>query len=174
LFFPLISGDGFCDGQDDGRMKRPSPHKCLHCKKFFLSDPRNGKRQKYCAKPDCQKASHRAAQAKYRKSEKGKNFETKEDVAERVRKSRARRREVRAAEEAVLRDCCHSEAVDREHDKGGLVVLRDDCLDQNPLIIGLISQISEVKRDDIATLVKKLHSRGQMILGKGPGIVNQN
>ena len=155
-------------------MKRPSPHKCLHCKKFFLPNYRNGKRQKYCGEEDCQKASHRASQAKYRVSPKGKRFETKEDVAERVRKSRARRREAREAEAGVLRDDCNPEVVEREQDKGGLVVLRDDCLEQNPLIIGLISQVSGVLRDDIATTIKRLHSRGQMILGKGPGIVNQN
>ena len=96
------------------------------------------------------------------------------DVAERVRKSRAKRREERAAEEVVLRDYCDAEVVEREHDKGSRVVLRDYCLEQNPLIIGLISQVSGVLRDDIATAVKRLHSRGQMILGKGPGIVNQN
>lgn len=78
------------------------------------------------------------------------------------------------AEEALLRDYCNTEVVEGEQDKGVRVVLRDDCLEQNPLIIGLISQISGVLRDDIATAVKRLHSRGQMILGKGPGIVRQN
>jgi hypothetical protein len=87
---------------------------------------------------------------------------------------RRRQKEARAAEDAVLRDDCNSEVVDKEQDKVDLVVLRDDCLDQNPLIIGLISQVSGVLRDDIASAVKTLHSRGQMILGKGPGIVNQN
>ena len=155
-------------------MKRPSPHKCLHCKQFFLPNYRNGRRQKYCGEEDCQKASHRASQAKYRTSPKGKSCETKEDVAERVRKSRARRREARAAEEAVLRDDCNAEVVETEQDKGVRVVLRDDCLDQNPLIIGLIAQVSGVLRDDIEPVLKSLHSRGQMILGKGPGIANQN
>lgn len=174
MFLFLISSDAFRGGQDDGRMKRPLPHKCLHCKEFFLSDYRNRRHQKYCSKEACQRESHRRAQAKYRVTPKGKRYETKEDVAERVRKSRARRREARAAEEVVLRDDCDPEVVEREEDKGGRVVLRDDCLDQNPLIIGLIAQVSGVLRDDIATTVKRLHSRGQMILGKGPGIVNQN
>ena len=31
-----------------------------------------------------------------------------------------------------------------------------------------------VLRDDIEPVLKALHSRGQMILGKGPGIVNRN
>jgi hypothetical protein len=42
------------------------------------------------------------------------------------------------------------------------------------LIIGLISQVSGVLQDHIELVVKELHSRGQMILGRGPGIVRQN
>ena len=173
MFLFLISSDAFRGGQDDGRMKRPLPHKCLHCKEFFLSDYRNRRHQKYCSKEACQRESHRRAQAKYRVTPKGRRDETKKDVAERMRKSRARRRDARAAEAAVLRDDCNPEVVEREEDKGYRVMLRDDCLDQNPLIIGLISQFSGVLRDDIAPVLKSLHSRGQMILGKGPWVVNQ-
>jgi hypothetical protein len=114
------------------------------------------------------------AQAKYRASAKGKSSTTKTDEVKRMQEWRRRQKEARAAEAGVLRDDCNPEVVEREQDKGGLVVLRDDCLEQNPLIIGLISQVSGVLRDDIATTIKRLHSRGQMILGKGPGIVNQN
>ena len=155
-------------------MKRPLPHKCPHCKEFFLSDYRNRRHQKYCSKEACQRESHRRAQAKYRVSPKGRSDETKADVAERVRKSRARRREAREAEAAVLRDYCDPQVAGSEQDKGGAGLLRDDCLEQNPLIIGLIAQVSGVLRDDIEAVIERLHSRGQMILGKGPGVVNQN
>jgi len=77
-------------------------------------------------------------------------------------------------EEVLLQDDCKSEVVDRKGDKVGAVVLQDYCLERDPLIIGLISQISGVLQDDIEPTIKRLHSRGQMILGKGPGIVNQN
>lgn len=150
------------------------PRKCLHCKEFFLSDYRNRRHQKYCFSETCQRESHRRAQAKYRASPKGKNCDTTEDVAARVRKSRARRREARVAEEAMLRDDCKSERVAAQDDGICLGVLRDDCLEQDPLIIGLISHVLGELRDDIATTVKTLQSRGQMILGKGPGIATQN
>lgn len=74
----------------------------------------------------------------------------------------------------MLRDDCLTEVVDMQNVAVNQVVLRDDCLDQNPLIIGLIAQVSGVLRDDIEPVLKSLHSRGQMILGKGPGIVRQN
>jgi len=155
-------------------MKRPKPHKCLSCTKFFLPDHRNGWHQEYCSEEACQRESHRAAQAKYRASPKGRSSTTKPDEVKRMQEWRRRQKEAPAAEAVVLRDDCKSEDVAREDDGGCLGVLRDDCLEQNPLIIGLISQVSGVLRDDIASAVKRLHSRGQMILGKGPGIVNQN
>ena len=95
------------------------------------------------------------------------------DEVERVRQWRARRKESRERE-AVLRDDCLVEVVDTQNVVAGTVMLRDDCLEQNPLIIGLIAQVSGVLRDDIEPVLKSLHSRGQMILGKGPGIVSQN
>lgn len=123
--------------------------------------------QKYCSEKACQVASHRAAQKKLRASAKGPK---PEDEVERVLAWRARRREQAQAKVGVLRDDCPSEVIDRQEDSRGAVVLRDDCLDRNPLIIGLISQLSGVLRDDIEPVLKALHSRGQMILGKGPGI----
>jgi hypothetical protein len=157
-------------------MSRPVAHKCLHCKKFFLPDRRNVfhlgvRHQKYCSEKACQVASHRAAQRKLRASPKRPK---PEDEVERVRAWRAKQREQAQAKAGVLRDDCPSEVVDRQEDSSGTVVLRDDCLDRNPLIIGLISQLSGVLRDDIEPVLRSLHSRGQMILGKGPGIVNQN
>ena len=93
---------------------------------------------------------------------------------ERVRQWRARRREQGQREAVVLRDDCILEPVDKQVVVADPVVLRDDCLDHNPLMIGLISQVSGVLRDDIEPVLKSLHSRGQMILGKGPGIMNSN
>jgi len=92
----------------------------------------------------------------------------------RVQAWREKRRKEALANEAVLQDDCQSEVPDRQSYSGGAVVLQDDCLDQNPLIIGLISQVSGVLQDHIELVVKELHSRGQMILGRGPGIVRQN
>jgi hypothetical protein len=155
-------------------MKHPRPSKCPCCKKLFLSDPRNGTRQKYCPGVVCQRESHRVAQAKYRLSPKGRmSAQDRADEVERVREWRARRR-ARNCERALLRDDCPSQPVAGQPDEPGLAVLRDNWLERNPLIIGLISQISGVLRDDIEPVLKSLHSRGQMILGKGPGIVSQD
>jgi hypothetical protein len=39
--------------------------KCKHCKEFFLPDPRNATRQRYCSKPQCRKASKTASQKRW-------------------------------------------------------------------------------------------------------------
>ncbi len=138
---------------------------------FFLPDYRNRWHQEYCTEKACQRESHRAAQAKLRASPKGMmTAKDRADEVERVRQWRARQKETRERE-AVLRDDCLTEAVDAQNVVAGTAVLRDDCLEQNPLIIGLIAHVSGVLRDDIEPVLKSLHSRGQMILGKGPGIV---
>jgi len=48
--------------------------------------------------------------------------------------------------------------------------LQDDCFLKNPLIIGMISHFSGALQDEIAPFMVRLHAKGQMILGKGPGI----
>jgi hypothetical protein len=39
--------------------------KCKNCLTFFRPDPRNAKRQKFCGKPECRKASKKASQRKW-------------------------------------------------------------------------------------------------------------
>src|SRR5271165_376925 len=46
-------------------MNLPSSCKCLHCREFFIPCPNSRHTQRYCAKPECRKASKAAAQAKW-------------------------------------------------------------------------------------------------------------
>jgi hypothetical protein len=39
--------------------------KCCNCKELFIPDPRNAKRQKYCRKVQCRKASKAASQRRW-------------------------------------------------------------------------------------------------------------
>ncbi|MBW2163760.1 MAG: hypothetical protein JRF43_04785, partial [Deltaproteobacteria bacterium] len=45
--------------------QRLRKRKCRNCGDFFIPDPRNVKRQEYCRKPKCRKASKAAAQARW-------------------------------------------------------------------------------------------------------------
>ena len=155
-------------------MKRPVPRKCRHCKKFFLPDSRNARHQKYCCEPECQRASRQAAQAKWRAGPKGRDYFKGSVHVGRVRDWRAKRRKAALEAGGVLQDIMIAKRVEAQEVEGCRVVLQDVCLERHPLIIGLISQISGVLQDDIASVLQSLHSRGQRILGKGPGIANQN
>lgn len=44
------------------KKRRP---KCLNCSELFRPDARNLERQRYCGKPECRKASKKAAQARW-------------------------------------------------------------------------------------------------------------
>lgn len=73
----------------------------------------------------------------------------------------------------VLQDVCAPEVIAPQLDNSSMDVLQDVFLDQHPLIIGLISHFSGALQDHIEIVVKSFHSRGRMILGKGPGIINK-
>ena len=46
-------------------MRKSRKPKCAHCNQLFRPDPRNVKRQKYCSRPECRKASKAASQKKW-------------------------------------------------------------------------------------------------------------
>ncbi len=46
-------------------MGRRYRRKCRHCKKFFIPDPRNAKRQHYCREAPCRAASKAASQRRW-------------------------------------------------------------------------------------------------------------
>ncbi len=46
-------------------MSTPHKRKCNNCHMFFLPDPRNAGRQRYCSEPECRKASKAASQRKW-------------------------------------------------------------------------------------------------------------
>jgi len=48
--------------------------KCCSCKELFMPDPRNAKRQKYCCKPECRKASKVASQRRWLAKPKNHNY----------------------------------------------------------------------------------------------------
>lgn len=70
----------------------------------------------------------------------------------------------------ALQDDCPSQPVDNDDVVAPALPLQDDCLRSNPLIIGMISHFWGALQDDIASVMVSLHAKGQMILGKGPGV----
>ena len=62
--------------------------KCLHCRELFAPDYRNRERQKYCSKPECQRASKRASQQRWFQKPENRDYFRDQENIERVRKWR--------------------------------------------------------------------------------------
>ena len=159
------------------RSRRRRKRKCLHCQEFFLPDPRTHDRQRHCSAPECKGASKAWRQRRWLSKQENRNYFRDEKNVARVQEWRRahpgywRRR--RRQSEHALQDDCSPQPVEPHGDKPDFVgfELQDDCLMQPALVVGLISNlIGSALQDDIASTIRRLHARGQSILGTGPGI----
>ncbi len=151
-------------------MKTRGARKCKHCRLLFLPDYRNRDRQEYCNKPECRRVHKKESQRLWlAKPENRDHFKGPENV-DRVRNWRQLHPGYWRKDRCALQDDCTTQAVEKERVTSPETPLQDDCLANNPLIIGLIAHFSGALQDDIAILINSLQVRGQMILGKGPGI----
>jgi hypothetical protein len=70
-------------------MRRPrTQRKCKHCRTFFAPDPRNVRRQRYCAQPACRQASKAASQRRWLQKPGNRDYFTGPIQVERVRQWR--------------------------------------------------------------------------------------
>jgi hypothetical protein len=139
-------------------MKLIRNQQCRCCKELFSPNYRSAKRQMYCGKPKCRKASKTASQKRWTKiTYKG------SDNVERVREWRRANpeRQRRTGSGPVLQDICNR--IDNvKQDVIPLLaselpalppVLQDFCIAQHPVFVGLIAHITGcVLQDDIAVV----------------------
>ena len=151
-------------------MKKRGARKCKHCRRLFLPDYRNRDRQEYCNKPECRRVHKRESQRLWRAKPENLDYFKGSANVERVRNWRKLHPGYWRRGRCALQDDCITQAVAKESVTSPEIPLQDDCLKTNPLIIGLIAHFSGALQDDIAILMDRLQVRGQMILGKGPGI----
>jgi hypothetical protein len=151
--------------------------KCPHCEGFFLADARNRKRQHYCAKAPCRRASKAASQRRWLSQPANADYFRDADNAARVREWQAahpgywKKRRKRTL--VVLQEDCRAQIAVSEQvvvpDDG--VVLQDDWLRQPPLVIGLIAHLAGMTlQEDIATMTGRLIAMGHAVLGASPGL----
>lgn len=150
--------------------------KCRCCKESFIPDYRSVKRQRYCNKPECRKASKARCQRRW--VEKNPTYFKGSDNVDRMLEWRRThsRRQRRKGSGTVLQDIC-----DRiDHVKQEVIpllplspsespalppVLQDFCIEQHPVFIGLIAHITGcVLQDDIAVVTRRLEQLGQDVI----------
>jgi hypothetical protein len=151
--------------------------KCLNCKELFHPDYRSAKRQSFCAKPDCRKASKRESQRIWLAKSGNQDYFRDAKNAKRVRdwqkehpgywKNTARYRR------RTLQEACPPQppAVQELEVTSPHRTLQDLCSMQIPLFVGLISMLMDCTLpEDIATSTRRLLAKGHDILGMVPGM----
>lgn len=148
--------------------------KCLHCREQHLCEPRNRGRQRYCAKPECRKASKVASQRRWMAKAENQNYFLGADNVERVRRWRAAHpgywRKKKPPQQDALQETCVEQVLVAEQDavESPSPALQDVFLVQPALIVGLISVLTgHALQDDIAASARIFHSRGEDILRMG-------
>jgi hypothetical protein len=161
-------------------MTRRARRKCRHCKKFFIPDPRNIKRQRYCREPLCRAASKAASQRGWlSKPENRDVFKGPIHVA-RVQAWRQahpgywRRPPPGGSSEGTpLQVSLITQAVDNKKESGQFVdpALQDLLSAQAIVLIGLIAQFTDsTLQDDISRAGQRLLRLGHDVLhGQVPG-----
>ena len=151
-------------------MKRRSARKCKHCRRLFLPDYRNHKRQKYCSDPVCRHTYRIEIQRLWRAQPENRDHFKGPHCVQRTQAWRKAHPGYWYKKGVALQDDCKGQDAVAVVVTTAELPLQDDCFQKNPLIIGMISHFSGALQDDIESFMVRLHAKGQMILGKGPGI----
>ena len=156
-------------------MKRIRKKKCCHCGKLFLPDPRNAKRQTFCAEPACRKVSKSASQRKWRQKPENIDYFRGPENVRRVQEWRKGRpgywRSKPRIGSDALQDPLNAEQFENNRDTANLTPdpLQDVLIAQPTVLLGLIANFTgSALQDDIAVTVRRLRQLGQDILNPSP------
>lgn len=153
--------------------RKQTRRKCRCCKKFFLTDYRNGNRQRFCSQPDCRGASKKASQRRWLRQPANRDYFRGPRQVQRVqdwrkehpgywRKTKSSSQGTQVVEPQPI----SSEQRSCNAPRSDLNALQDRCFIQHPAFVGLISMITgSTLQDDIAATSRQLLIRGQNILG---------
>jgi hypothetical protein len=169
-------------------MNSISSCKCLHCREFFIPCPNSRNTQRYCAKPECRKASKAAAQAKWLNKPENRFYFRGSENVERVQCWRECHpgywRKKRSSRPDALQDLAPSEVSQSQPitlNEIGLLAdgfsrwepskapsagpLQDLACVQVPLLAGVVSLlIGDALQDRFATFTRELVDRGNRVL----------
>ncbi len=141
--------------------------KCCHCKELFRPDPRNAKRQEYCRKPECRKASKVASQRRWFEKPENQDYFRCPENTQRVQQWRKAnpgywRRKPKPREYA-LQDLLNSQPTENNTDtiKFEKDALQDLLIGQPAVLLGLIASFTgSALQDDIVKTVRRMQQLG--------------
>jgi hypothetical protein len=145
--------------------------KCCNCKGLFIPDPRNAKRQKYCRKPECRKASKAASQKRWLAKPENQGYFSGPENVKRVQLWREEnpgywRRKGKNNKDA-LQDPLNPQPIENNSDKIEFArdALQDFLIAQSPVLLGLIANFTgNALQDDMVMTLQRLQKLGQDIV----------
>lgn len=145
--------------------------KCCNCKDLFIADPRNVKRQKYCRKPECRKASKAASQRRWLAKPENQDYFCGSQNVKRVQLWRQANpgywRAKRKNNQDALQDRLSPQPIENNTDNVGFAndALQDFLIAQPPVLLGLIANFTgNALQDDIVMTLQRLQKLGQDII----------
>jgi hypothetical protein len=145
--------------------------KCCNCKELFIPDPRNAKRQKYCHKPECRKASKAASQKRWLAKPENQGYFSGPENVKRVQLWREANpgywRGKGKNNKDALKDPLKPQPIENNSDKVEFArdALQDSLITQPAVLIGLIAHFTDFAlQDNIAKTFRHLQQLGQDIL----------
>ena len=148
--------------------------KCCHCEELFLPDARNFRRQRYCGKPACRKASKADSQQRWLQKEENRGYFSGPEHVQRVQRWRAAHpgywRRPKAQPVALQDPLIEQAPVNKQQsDISGETALQDLLILQPAVLVGLIAQLTgSALQDDIALAARRMQQVGNDILYRQP------
>lgn len=157
--------------------KRIRKRKCKNCLTLYYPDARNIKRQKFCRKPACRKASKAISQRLWLEKAANQNYFRNTDNIRRVQEWRQANPEYWKRKSSyspvALQDDLSGEPLKKQAVSCTLMshALQDVLSDQPIVLIGLIAHLTgSALQDDIAMTAQNLRKLGNDIINfKGGG-----
>jgi len=145
--------------------------KCCNCKELFIPDPRNTKRQKYCRKPECRKASKAASQRRWLAKPENQGYFSGPKNVKRVQLWREDNpgywRGKRKTAKDALQDPLNRQPIENNTNNADFTndALQDFLIAQPPVLLGLIANFTgNALQDNMVITLQRLQKLGQDIV----------
>lgn len=154
-------------------MRKIKKKKCRHCRRLFEPDHRNRKKQNYCEKSPCRKASKKASQKKWLRKPENEDYFRSSDNVERVQEWRKgtpkywkrTKRSTTLQDLLIVQPAENKENIHQKNAQAQNHALQDLLMAQSPVIIGLIYNLTgSALQEDIANTLLRMQQFGQEIL----------
>jgi len=162
-------------------LKPIKKRKCKNCKTYFKPDYRNVKKQKYCSKPECRKASKADSQKRWLEKTENQDYFRGSENVKRVQEWRENNPDYSKKNQRQKKNTLQEHLTENNIQNQPLTTnsmsdtLQDILTDQTIVLIGIIAQLSDsALQEDISVAAKSLVKLGHEILNQQKSFYGDN